>query len=182
MLRRRAAAACFLVAAAVVSGCSGRPEDSTPVQLRAPAAAYHPPELVPWGVNAISCAAHEIDWDNTGRHPRTAPGLPDIAYHGNRCASGWFSSSEGSAVAIVEPGAFLTPTECHHAATHPETPGVLHEEVGADLVEVLKPGTALCVVTDLGRVVRARVDDVDPPDHAPTFRGEATVWTPRPVD
>ncbi|MGW1679517.1 hypothetical protein [Saccharopolyspora sp. NPDC002376] len=181
MPQRRSAALGFLVAAAVVTGCSSEPEDTTPPQLRAPAAAYFPPEVVLWGVNSLNCEKHEIDWDDTGTHPESAPGKPDLAFSGEHCLADWFSKYQGSAMSIVQPSAFLTPTECHRAATNPEIPGVLHEEIGADILDTLQPGTALCVVTDLGRVVRARIDDVDPPDHQPTFRGEATVWTPKPA-
>lgn len=184
MSRLSAAVLGFLVLAALALGCSSEPEpeDTTPAQLRAPAAAYYTPEIVPWGVNALHCEPHEIDWDNTGAHPQTAPGLPDLAYYGDHCIEDWFSGRAGSAVAVVEPGAFLTPAECHRAATHPEIPGVLHDEIGVDIEDVLRPGTAVCVVTDQGRVVRARIDDIDPPTYAPTFRGEATVWTPKPAD
>ncbi|MDA3646650.1 hypothetical protein LZ318_25940 [Saccharopolyspora indica] len=176
--RRRAA---FLLAAAFVAGCSSEPEDTTPPQLRAPAAAYFPPEVVPWGVNSLSCEMHEIDWDDTGTRPESAPGEPDLAYSGEHCFEDWFSDYQGSAMSIVRAGAFLTPAECHRAATVPGVPDVLREETGADILDVLQPGTAVCVVTDRGRVVRARIDDVDPPDHQPTFRGEATVWTPKPA-
>ncbi|MEV0703116.1 hypothetical protein AB0I53_35080 [Saccharopolyspora sp. NPDC050389] len=170
---------------------TNRAESAAPTTEPRQHLAYGPPKILNWGLrfpgdgcgNGVLADGQTINWDDVVGDPD--PGADDIGYQQQTTCSDYtrIFALDGSKGGLVTADQAHDPLTCRSAALAGALPNYIEPRTRkeARLVE----GAALCVLTDRGRVVRARIDRVV--DDTENFvkdvvlelSGEAIIWEPK---